>query len=70
MVKPKVVVTRKQFTEEMERLSKVSNLVIIDTPTPPTNKELKELISDFVKALLKDFKTKLIKSLKIPLVKI
>ncbi|MBI62854.1 MAG: D-glycerate dehydrogenase [Chloroflexi bacterium] len=44
MVKPKVVVTRKQFTEEMERLSKVSNLVIIDTPTPPTSKELKEQI--------------------------
>ena len=44
MAKPKVVVTRKQFTDEMKRLSKVSNLVIIDTPTPPSNTELKEQI--------------------------
>ena len=42
MNKPKVVVTRKQFDSEMDRLRKVSNLIIIDSESPPTKEELKE----------------------------
>jgi len=45
MNKPKVVVTRTQFENEMERLRDVSDLIIIDTPNPPTSEELKQKIS-------------------------
>ncbi len=45
MNKPKVVVTRTQFENEMERLRDVSDLIIIDSPNPPTSEELKEKIS-------------------------
>ena len=45
MNKPKVVVTRTQFENEMERLRAVSDLVVIDSPNPPSKEELKEKIS-------------------------
>ena len=45
MNKTKVVVTRTQFENEMERLRDVSDLIIIDSPNPPTSEELKEKIS-------------------------
>ena len=45
MNKPKVVVTRTQFENEMERLRAVSELVVIDSPNPPSKEELKEKIS-------------------------
>ena len=44
MNKPKVVVTRTQFENEMERLREVSELVVIDSPNPPSKEELKEKI--------------------------
>jgi len=45
MNKPKVVVTRTQFENEMDRLKEVSDLIVIDSPQPPTKEELKEKIS-------------------------
>ena len=42
MNKPKVIVTRTQFENEMDRLREVSDLVVIDSPNPPTSDELKE----------------------------
>ena len=41
MNKPKVVVTRKQFDSEMERLRAVSDLIIIESDHLPTQEELK-----------------------------
>ena len=44
MNKPKVVVTRKQFDSEMERLRAVSDLIIIESDHLPTQEELKSKV--------------------------
>tara|TARA_B110001454_G_scaffold67863_1_gene66209 strand:+ start:5739 stop:6716 length:978 start_codon:yes stop_codon:yes gene_type:complete len=44
MDKPKVLVTRKQFKSEMQRLEEISELIILDSENPPTQDELKDNI--------------------------
>ena len=52
MNKPKVVVTRTQFENEMERLRAVSDLVVIDSPNPQAKKNSKKKFQEQLHYLL------------------